>query len=43
MSLSFVVLFVSLIGFLFVAQTGYLFGQIRHTEIGIPAFQNSGG
>jgi len=42
-SLSFVVLFFSLVSFGLVAQTGYLGGQIRHTEIGTAAAQGSGG
>jgi len=42
-SFSFVVLFFSLVSFGLVARTGYLGGQIRHTEIGTAAaIQNSG-
>lgn len=41
-SLSFAVLIVSLVSFALVARTGYLGGQIRHTEIGTAASQNSG-
>jgi uncharacterized membrane protein len=38
-----VVLFISLVSFGLVAQTGYLGGQIRHTEIGNGAIQNTHG
>ncbi len=38
---SFVVLFISLISFGLVARTGYLGGQIRHTEISIGTIQNT--
>jgi uncharacterized membrane protein len=41
-SLSFVVLFFSIVSFGLVAQTGYLGGQIRHTEIGTAAVQGTG-
>jgi uncharacterized membrane protein len=42
-SFSFAVLFFSLVSFGLVARTGYLGGQIRHTEIGTAAaIQNSG-
>jgi uncharacterized membrane protein len=41
-SLSFVILFLSLVSFGLVAQTGYLGGQIRHTETGTAAIQNGG-
>src|SRR5665647_89361 len=40
---SFATLFISLISFALVARTGYLGGQIRHTEISTGAVQNSGG
>lgn len=36
------ILFVSLISFALVARTGYLGGQIRHTEIANNTFQNNG-
>lgn len=42
-SFSFAVLFVSLVSFALVARTGYLGGQIRHTELGMAASQNIGG
>jgi uncharacterized membrane protein len=35
-------LFISLVSFALVARTGYLGGQIRHTEISIGAVQNTG-
>ena len=40
---SMVTLFISLISFALVARTGYLGGQIRHTETGNSAVQNTGG
>lgn len=42
-SLSFVILLVSLVSFGLVARTGFLGGQIRHTEIGTAAAQGAGG
>lgn len=42
-SLSFVVLLFSLVSFGLVAQTGYLGGQIRHTETGTATTQNGSG
>jgi len=33
-TIAFISLFISLISFILVARTGYLGGQIRHTEIG---------
>lgn len=42
-STSIVVLFISLVSFGLVARTGYLGGQIRHTEIANSAIQNTGG
>ena len=42
-SAAIITLFVSLIGFSLVARTGYLGGQIRHTEIGNGTVQNNGG
>jgi uncharacterized membrane protein len=42
-ALSYFVLFVSLVSFALVARTGYLGGQIRHTEIGTAAAQSVGG
>lgn len=42
-STSIVVLFISLVSFGLVARTGYLGGQIRHTEIANGAIQNIGG
>ena len=44
-SVAFVVLFISLISFGLVARTGYLGGQIRHTEINNPntSTQGEGG
>lgn len=41
--LSFAILFFSLVSFGLVARTGYLGGQIRHTEIGTAVIQNGGG
>jgi len=38
-----VILVISLISFSLVAWTGYLGGQIRHTEISNGAVQNDGG
>jgi uncharacterized membrane protein len=38
-----VTLFISIISFGLVARTGYLGGQIRHTEISSTAVQNNGG
>lgn len=40
---SIVVLIISLVSFGLVARTGYLGGQIRHTEIANGAIQNNGG
>ena len=42
-SMSIVVLIVSLISFVLVARTGYLGGQIRHTEIASGASQSNAG
>ncbi len=42
-STSVVILLLSLISFGLVARTGYLGGQIRHTEISSGAIQNNGG
>ena len=42
-TVAFVVLFISLISFSLVARTGYLGGQIRHTEIGSAAVQGNDG
>lgn len=42
-SMSIVVLIISLVSFGLVARTGYLGGQIRHTEIANGAIQNTGG
>ena len=42
-STSFIILIVSLISFGLVARTGYLGGQIRHTEISSGVIQNNGG
>ncbi len=42
-SLAAATLLVSFISFGFVARTGYLGGQIRHTEIGSSAVQNDAG
>jgi uncharacterized membrane protein len=36
-TVAFIILFISLISFILVARTGYLGGQIRHTEISIGA------
>lgn len=41
-STAIIILFVSLISFALVARTGYLGGQIRHTEIANNTFQNNG-
>lgn len=38
-----IALFISLVSFGLVARTGYLGGQIRHTEIGNGSIQNNGG
>jgi uncharacterized membrane protein len=38
-----VTLFISIVSFGLVARTGYLGGQIRHTEISSTAVQNNGG
>jgi uncharacterized membrane protein len=38
-----VTLFISIVSFGLVARTGYLGGQIRHTEISSTGFQNNGG
>ncbi len=38
-----VTLFISMVSFGLVARTGYLGGQIRHTEISSTAVQNNGG
>jgi len=40
---SVIIVFLSLISFGLVARTGYLGGQIRHTEITTGAVQNNGG
>ncbi|MEP7106358.1 MAG: hypothetical protein ABI760_00220 [Ferruginibacter sp.] len=40
---AFATLFISLLSFALVARTGYLGGQIRHSEISTGAVQNSGG
>ena len=40
---SFGTLFISLVSFALVARTGYLGGQIRHTEISTGTIQNGGG
>lgn len=40
---SIIVLFLSIVSFGLVARTGYLGGQIRHTEIATGAVQNNGG
>lgn len=42
-SISILTLIVSLVSFGLVARTGYLGGQIRHTEISTGAIQNNGG
>jgi uncharacterized membrane protein len=42
-SVAMATLFLSLVSFGLVARTGYLGGQIRHTEIGTGAIQNTGG
>jgi uncharacterized membrane protein len=42
-STSIVVLIISIVSFGLVARTGYLGGQIRHTEIANGAIQNNGG
>lgn len=42
-STAFIILVVSLISFGLVARTGYLGGQIRHTEIANGTIQNTGG
>lgn len=42
-SISIVVLIVSLVSFGLVSRTGYLGGQIRHTEIANGAIQSNGG
>ena len=42
-STAFIILIVSLISFGLVARTGYLGGQIRHTEIANGIIQNTGG
>ena len=42
-STAFIILIVSLISFGLVARTGYLGGQIRHTEIANSTIQNTGG
>jgi uncharacterized membrane protein len=42
-SVAMAMLFLSLVSFGLVARTGYLGGQIRHTEIGTGAIQNTGG
>lgn len=42
-SMSIVVLILSLVSFGLVARTGYLGGQIRHTEIASGAIQSNGG
>ncbi len=41
-STAIIILFLSLISFGLVARTGYLGGQIRHTEIATNAIQNNG-
>ncbi|HEY8659930.1 MAG TPA: DUF2231 domain-containing protein [Hanamia sp.] len=40
---SLLTLIISLVSFALVARTGYLGGQIRHTEISAPAVQNNSG
>jgi uncharacterized membrane protein len=42
-SVAMATLFISLVSFGLVARTGYLGGQIRHTEISTGALQNTGG
>lgn len=42
-STSIIILVLSLVSFGLVARTGYLGGQIRHTEIASGAFQSNGG
>ncbi len=42
-STAFIILILSFISFGLVARTGYLGGQIRHTEISSGAIQNQGG
>jgi uncharacterized membrane protein len=42
-SMSIFILIISLVSFGLVARTGYLGGQIRHTEIANGAIQNTGG
>lgn len=42
-TMSGITLFVSLVSFALVARTGYLGGQIRHSEITTGAIQNDGG
>lgn len=42
-STSFIILFVSMVSFALVARTGYLGGQIRHTETSTASIQNDTG